>query len=352
MLRTASMILGGFVIVVTVLPFFRWKAWWVRIWDFPRFQLAILGSVALAGGVVANGDDRSPGPWLFVALLGASVLFQAALVWRYSRLAPLEVKASEKESQPRFTVAVSNVLQTNRDSDRLIRVLAEADADALLFVETDDWWSARLEVLRKTHPHSVQCALPNTYGMLLYSRLPLADTSIDFLVEPNIPSIQAQVRLEDGVSVWLNCVHPRPPAPGENDESTERDVELLLVGKRVCDAKQPVVVCGDLNDVAWSRTTRLFQKTSRLVDPRKGRGMFSTFHAKFPGMRFPLDHILHSTDFRLVEMKRLPYVGSDHFPVVATLSFEPDATAQQEAPRPDADDRQETHETIAEGRSR
>ena len=112
-----------------------------------------------------------------------------------------------------------------------------------------------------------------------------------------------------------------------------------------------MVVCGDINDVAWSRTTRLFQKISGLVDPRKGRGMFSTFHARYPGVRFPLDHILHSTEFRLVEMRRLPYVGSYHFPVVATLSLEPNATAKQAAPAPDGADEHETRKTIAEGTS-
>ena len=351
MLRISSLILGGFVIVVTILPFFRAKAWWVRVWDFPRFQLVVLGTLALAGVLVASRGALSPPSWLLVAALGAAVVFQTALVWRYSRLAPLEVERNESDTQPRLSVAVSNVLQTNREADRLIRVLREADADVMLFVETDDWWRERLDVLLKTHPHTVQRPLSNTYGMLLYSRLPLSDTSIDFLVEPDIPSIQAHVQLADDATVWLNCVHPRPPAPGENDESKERDAELLLVGKRVCDAEEPVVVCGDLNDVAWSRTTRLFQKTSRLVDPRKGRGMFSTFHAKFPGLRFPLDHILHSTKFRLVEMRRLAYVGSDHFPVVATLSLEPDATAEQEAPAPDASDHQEANSTIAEGKS-
>lgn len=344
------MVLGGFVIVVTILPFFRSKAWWVRVWDFPRFQLAILGALALTGTVAAGGA-RSPGSLLFVAALGAAVLFQTTLVWRYSRLAPLEVERNKSDTRPRLTVAVSNVLQTNRESERLIGVLREADADVMLFVETDDWWRERLDVLLRTHPHAVQRPLSNTYGMLLYSRLPLQDASIDFLVEPDIPSIQARVKLADDTNVWLNCVHPRPPAPGENEDSKERDAELLLVGKRVCDATQPVVVCGDLNDVAWSRTTRLFQKTSGLVDPRKGRGMFSTFHAKLPGLRFPLDHILHSTEFRLVEMRRLPYVGSDHFPVVATLSLEPEAEAEQSPPTPDAGDEQEARETIAEGKS-
>ncbi len=352
MLRIGSMILGGFVITVTVLPFFRSKAWWVRVWDFPRFQLAVAGALAIVGAVATNEGAPSPGSWLFVGALGGAVLYQAAFVWRYSRLAPLEVERSRTDTQPRLTVAVSNVLQSNRASDRLIRVLTTADADVMLFVETDSWWQERLDVQLRTHPHTVQCPLSNTYGMLLYSRLPLLDTSIDFLVEPDIPSIQAQVRLDDGTPVWLNCVHPRPPAPGQSDESLERDTELLLVGKRVRDSAQPVVVCGDLNDVAWSRTTRLFQKTSGLVDPRKGRGMFSTFHARFPGVRFPLDHILHSTGFRLVQMRRLPFVGSDHFPVVATLSLEPDATAKQEAPAPDGASEQETRKTIAEGRSR
>jgi endonuclease/exonuclease/phosphatase (EEP) superfamily protein YafD len=351
MLRIGSMMLGGFVIAVTLLPLIPSKAWWVRIWDFPRFQLANVGAVAFVAAIVAGGGSRSPWSWVFLFMLGAAVLFQTAFVWRYSRLAPLEVQRSRSNDKPRLTVAISNVLQSNRMADRLIEVLTAADADVMLFVETDDWWRERLDAFLRSHPHTVQRPLSNTYGMLLYSRLPLLDPSIDFLVQPDIPSIQARVRIDEHTTVWLNCVHPRPPAPGESDDSLKRDAELLVVGKRVCDAREPVVVCGDLNDVAWSRTTRLFQKTSRLVDPRKGRGMFSTFHARYPGFRYPLDHILHSTEFRLVEMRRLDYVGSDHFPVAATLSLEPDATAHQEAPAADADDKQEASETIAEGKS-
>ena len=347
---TIGVILGVIVVVASVLSLLRNKAWWVRVWDFPRLQIAVLGITALLL-LGASSPWRS---WERLAVGGlvlAAVCYQAALVWRYTRLAPREVQRSAVEDPARqMSLVVTNVLQTNREAERLLGVVRDADPDVLLCVETDDWWHERLDAFRATHPHTVQCPLDNTYGMLLYSRLPLERASVDFLVQPDVPSIQVVVRLRGGQGVWLNCVHPRPPAPGESDESLERDAELLLVGRRVRDAALPVVVCGDLNDVAWSHTTRLFQKTSGLVDPRKGRGFFSTFHARWPGFRYPLDHVFHSPDFRLVVMRRLPYVGSDHFPMQAILSHEPQAEAEQAAPEPDTGDVREERETVAEAR--
>ena len=351
LMRVALLILGTFVIAVTLLSLLRTKAWWIRIWDFPRVQLAIVGGVVLVAAAVVPPLDGWA-HWLFTGGLGLATLFQLGLVWRYTPLAPKEVQGNRSDDErAHLSIVISNVLQKNRQADRLLDEVQSVDPDVVLCVETDDWWRERLDVLEETHPHTLKCPLPNTYGMLLYSRLPLLDTSIDFLIQPDIPSMQARVKLRNGALVWLNCVHPRPPAPGQSDESLERDAELLVVGKRVCDARDPVIVCGDLNDVAWSRTTRLFQKTSRLVEPRKGRGLFNTFHARIPIFRFPLDHIFHSDSFRLIVMRRLGYIGSDHFPVHAALSYEPAAEHEQEAPAADAGDREEATETIAEGRS-
>ena len=347
--------LGAVAIVATALSVVRARVWWVRIWDFPRVQVALVGAAALAAGAVDGLWWDGSGAWATLAAANAAaVAYQGALVWRYTRLAPREVQdaGAGGDSSRRLSLVMSNVLQTNRQAERLLGVLREADADVILCVETDAWWRDRLDALTDTHPHAVRCPLSNTYGMLLYSRLPIESPVVDFLLQPDIPSIQARVRLRGGARVWLNCVHPRPPAPGQSDESLERDAELLVVGKRVRDAGEPVVVCGDLNDVAWSRSTRLFQKVSRLVDPRKGRGFFSTFHARYPGLRYPLDHIFHSDSFRLVSLRRLPYVGSDHFPVYAALSYEPPAAAEQEAPDDDAADRREAGETVAEGQAR
>ena len=110
-----------------------------------------------------------------------------------------------------------------------------------------------------------------------------------------------------------------PPSPTEAETSSERDRELILVGQETAELNQPVVVAGDLNDVAWSDTTRLFRKISSLLDPRIGRGFFSSFHAGFPLIRWPLDHIFHSEHFGLVNIQRLPAIGSDHFPIFIEL---------------------------------
>jgi hypothetical protein len=76
--------------------------------------------------------------------------------------------------------------------------------------------------------------------------------------------------------------------------------------------------------------------------------MYSTFPVKYPLLHFPLDHIFHTQHFRLVELRRLKNVGSDHFPVYVTLSLETTAKFTQEAPEADTEDHAEAHETIQE----
>lgn len=199
-------------------------------------------------------------------------------------------------------------------------------------VETHKWWQEKMDVIGKEYPYQLKIPIHNTYGMLLYSKLELYDGSVNYLVKKDIPSIETLVKLPSGQFVKLFCLHPEPPVPQENPKSTERDKEILLVAEKAASSKYPVIVMGDLNDVAWSYTTELFGKISGLLDPRRGRGFFNSFNAKYFFLRFPLDHIFCSKDFSLSSIKRLPSCNSDHFPMYVDLQFNPKVEKLNDAP--------------------
>lgn len=350
-MKLTVLVLAILLLTASLVPFLRREEWWIRVFDFPRSQILVLGMFAL-GLFVFSWDLRT---WQGIAVLAAliaAVAIQAVRIFPYTTLAAQEVlPAVNADRGSTLALLVANVLMTNRRTEELVRIITEYQPDVVLLLEPDAWWEGELRVLEQAgYEHTIKEPLENKYGMLLYSRLPLRDAKVKYLLRPGIPSMHMQIRLRAGTWVWLHAVHPEPPSPTEADSSLPRDAELLMVGREVKDRRTPTIVAGDLNDVAWSSTTALFQKTSRLLDPRKGRGMFNSFHAKIPFMRWPLDHVFHSDQFVLDNIQRLPAFGSDHFPVYVRLSLQPGADVLQEAPSLDADDAKVAQEKIAKAK--
>ncbi len=331
--------------VATFLPLIRWDSWLIRAWDFPRLQLFALGIVLFFALIFFNFDGKARLlDQVVLVLLCAALLALAWWIRPFTRLHSKEVLDAKGESAIR--IIVSNVLMTNRESGVLKRFVRELKPDLFVALETDQWWVDQLGELADDYPHAVEVPQDNTYGMIVRSRLPLIDVSIERLVREDIPSIHCDLRMRNGRLVHLHALHPKPPFPDEDTSTCDRDAELLIVGRATEENDGPTIVLGDLNDVAWSRTTRLFKKTSRLLDPRVGRGHFNTFDANKWWMRWPLDHVFISDHFRLRRIKRLAHINSDHFPMFVDFSFEPEGQDEQEAPLQDEGDREEADEKI------
>lgn len=346
------LVLTVLLAAATLLTFVRREAWWVRVFDFPRVQVFVIGLVAL-GLCAVYWDLRTWQGMTVFAIIVAVVLIQAGSIFRYTPLAGKEVLSiADPDPNSIFSLLVANVLMSNRCTDRLVGLISEYRPDVVLLLEPNAWWEKKLRVLEAAgYTYTLKEPRENKYGMLLYSRLPLRDAQVRYLLKPEIPSMRMEIQLRTKVWVLLHAVHPEPPAPTEADSSLPRDAELLMVAREVKDRNQPTIVAGDLNDVAWSHTTRLFQKISRLLDPRKGRGMFNSFHAKIPLLRWPLDHVFHSDHFFLHDIQRLPAFGSDHFPVYLRLSLQPEAETLQEGAAADAKDVEKAQAKIAKAQS-
>ena len=311
------------LVVVTVLPLWRHPHWLVRGMDFPRLQLASAASLLVTAQVLWL-DLETAGAWLLVSLTLVCLAWHLWWILPYTIFWRAEVRSTENpDPRCQLRIITANVLTPNRQADALLSLVDQHAPDVLVTMESDQWWQRHLDKLQTEMPYSMKCPLDNLYGMHVYSRLPLEDTEISYLVEDGVPSMHAQIMLRSGDAVCMHFLHPAPPSPTENPESAERDAELVIVARSVMESDQPVVVTGDLNDVAWSATTRLFRKLSGLLDPRVGRGMFNTFHAKYPFIRWPLDHLFHSHHFTLTMIRRLPYFGSDHFAILTELSYSP-----------------------------
>lgn len=338
-----------FLIVIALLPLTRGTHWIIRGWDFIRVQTSFLQLLII---ILLLALEFPQAPWEYVTVISliAAFTFQVIVVYPYSKYYPLrQAKPKNPDSLKQISLLSCNVLQTNRDYEKLIVQIEELNPDLFLVMETDSKWENALKQFEKDYPNVVRVPLDNLYGMHLYSKLELTETEVNFLVEKDVPSIFTKVHYGGFKPVHLFCVHPAPPSPTENETSEERDAELLMVGKMIRELNEgaQVIVCGDLNDVVWSRVSKLFARITGLIDPRIGRGLFPTFHADYWYLRFPIDHLFHSKNITVDNMRRLSHVGSDHFPMYFTFWLEEFKKA--ETPEIDKETEEEVEERIQEG---
>lgn len=336
MWRKTFQIIGIIAAVMSLLPLLAADYWWIRVFDFPHLQFT--GFTLLA--IILYFFTFKPkwiNDYFYIVILLGCFSFQLYRFIDYTPFFPEEVQTSSEDiaTENMVSIYTANLLQKNKESQPLFEEIREKQPDIIVFTEANKRWSNLIKSnIGSSYIYKIEEPLENTYGMLVYSKFELVDGVVKYRVDPEIPSIDAKVKLRNGALVQLHAIHPTPPMPQHNPRSTDRDKELMQIAFASKESELPVIVIGDFNDVAWSDSTQLTKTVGKLLDVRIGRGFYNTYHAQYPIFRWSLDHILTSSEFRLKNLGTGVDFGSDHFPYWAILSFEPELSKEQKPEEP------------------
>ncbi len=343
-------ILSFIIIFFSFLPLIQNPHWFFRIFEFGKLQLVVLLLLVTLLGIIIIKEKNS----IFLIVLSLNIItivYQSIVLFPYTQFYPSK-KIIKKEDASKSIVLISaNVYQENKEVERLVKIVEQHQPDLLLTMESNQNWENALTHLEQSYPFQIKVALENTYGMHLYSKLEILSHQVNYFVADDIPSIEAQIKSKDGFIFTFFGVHPPPPSPTEEENSKERDGELLSLAKVIKTKNEPCVVAGDFNNVAWAKSSVLFRKTSELIDARIGRGLFSTFHANYWFLRFPIDLFFHSPTIFIEELKTLTYFGSDHFPIYSSFHINHKETKQNDLVETlESENKKEVEEIIEDGK--
>lgn len=344
------MLLHILIIFFVISPFFpatRNPHWFFRTADFVRLQSLLIQLILLVL-LIYFEEKFTVFSWILLAGLVISMIYQIFKVFPYSSLFP--IKRSNHTSDGHLSILAGNVLQPNPHYPDFLKEIKRFNPELVLTMESNKDWEKGLSEIERDYPFTVKVPLENLYGMHVYSKKELQNVEIKYQIEDDKPSIFFDFPIEGKESIHFCCLHPAPPSPTENETSKERDAELMLTGKRIRKLDKPTVVCGDMNDVVWSRTTRLFKKMTGMIDPRVGRGFFATYNANYHFLRFPLDHLFHTQDLYVGRMERSKNFGSDHFAMYYEIHHKKKVSTPKN-PKMNGDDKKEVEEIIDKGKS-
>jgi endonuclease/exonuclease/phosphatase (EEP) superfamily protein YafD len=341
--------LSALVILTSLLPFASHQHWIFRVWEFGRIQMFVLQIIILLLGLFFI-EDRTILFWSSIAIHVWLIIHHVIKLIPYTVLFRKKEVQHVKKHTDSISIISVNVYQFNEQYDKLIRLVRQVNPDILLTMESNQAWDDAMLELQEDYPNFKKVPLENTYGIHFYTRLQLKSVKVNYFVADDLPSIEASLHTENGTSFTFFGVHPPPPSPTEEDNSKERDGELLSLAKRVRTIKEPVIVVGDFNNVAWAKSSILFRKTSELIDPRIGRGFVSTFHARYRLFRFPIDLFFHSTDIFIEDFRTLKNIGSDHLPLFCKFFINHKEDVQEEEVETlEEGEEEEVKELIREG---
>ena len=210
----------------------------------------------------------------------------------------------------------SNVLYKNNQYDRVISVVRQENPDIAFFMEVGEIWMQELAALKNTFPYSFNNQDTSSMGTVIYSKLPLENSSIQDLGGGR-KTLVTELKVK-GEVVSLVASHLNIPT---NKSSFDlRNKQLAALADYVNKIKHPIIALGDWNITMWSPFYKRFVRETGLKNARYGFGVLPSWPT-FSPLSIPIDQSLLSPEIKVINIRTGAKVGSDHLPVIQDLAI-------------------------------
>ena len=274
------------------------RPWWLELFGHARISYLLFGICLLP----------------LVRERSAAVLWLGCLVINAACVLPLyfgKVAAGPAKAK----LLLCNALSQNPTPERVLALLEQEQADVVVLLEVRQALLDTLAPVRQKYPGQVLLPREDNFGMALLSRQELSGVQV--LESGSPPTIVANT-LVAGRQVHVVAAHPVPPIGGEY--ARLRDETVIRLGEYLQYCPRPFVLLGDLNNTPWSPS--LAPIRNQAVTARAGFGVLTTWPSVFPPfLRIAIDQCFVSPEVGVVECRVGPQVGSDHLPLVVSISL-------------------------------
>ncbi len=286
-----------------------WLQWLVELAAHWQWAYATVG---LAAMVLLALMLRRPAAWLLVPAL----VVAGAWLWQPAALPKAAAPATANTQV--LKVGTANLNLSTTDFAPLRQWLASADAPDVVFLQEFTALAQRAladdPTLATRYPHRLAVPQPDPFGLAILSRHPLADAQA---LQPRTDHDTLRLRATmtwSGRPVQLSALHPMPPISSAFAQA--RDRALQDETQHLAQTSGLSVMAGDLNTTPWARglwgAEQAQMRRAGLAVPTwpNAWGWLSVL---------PLDHVLASPGWQLVDAHTGPDLGSDHRPMVVRL---------------------------------
>ncbi|MEM1139156.1 MAG: endonuclease/exonuclease/phosphatase family protein [Pseudomonadota bacterium] len=256
---------------------------------------------------------------IFIGSWGAAIIAGGLAYLHRPQTMPGGKPNDQPPSDQGLNLVWANLAGRTEALDALAKQVEDTKADLIALTELPSHASDDLAALFPDHPVRTETGGRTPHDLTLLSRLPLEDVDVvktDF----GHPVLTADCHLgavQDLPGLRIIALHP--PAPLFPGKLVARDEAISVAMDAAAASPFPALLVGDLNTTPSAPGFAPALESGRLTDGAAQAPAFATWLSRNPLLGLRIDHVLVTDGITVSSIHAGPSIGSDHFPVYATL---------------------------------